>query len=294
MKGSRSLPAALARWVESVLGPVQVLRDASHARADSRVWEVAGRAGRHYVKLAPRPVLYTRETRAYREAVPRLGFANAPVLKDSSAQLLALVLTAVDGRPLKGAAASPARRRAAHQQAGRLLRLFHEALPRPRAGAEAEAAHAVEATRAGLEKHITGAGDHLSPAEADMLRRLVSSLPALGPLPFGLLHGDLWERNMLWNGRRCALIDYERSAPGPLVADFVRLATAVWPDHPDLRTAMFAGYGRDLSAAERQALVAFAAADAASALAHGPRLGDAEVTVRGRRTVERLVREGWR
>ncbi|MDT0616109.1 hypothetical protein [Streptomyces lancefieldiae] len=51
------------------------------------------------------------------------------------------------------------------------------------------------------------------------------------------------------------------------------------------------GYGRLLVAADR-ALRAFAATDAASALAYGLRHGDALVAARGQGTVERLVQEG--
>ncbi|MFJ2744805.1 aminoglycoside phosphotransferase family protein [Streptomyces sp. NPDC087440] len=288
MTEAAALPQPLAAWVESVVGAVRAVRDASHARADSAVWEVAGRSGRYFVKVAPRPISYTRETRAYREAVPRLGRGNAPVLKESSAELYAMILTAVDGDPLKSETL-PSRRRTAHEQAGRLLRRLHDVYPTIRA--QAEAAHAVEATVAGLDKHLGAARDHLSAAEAQLLRRLVDTLPALGPLPAGFLHGDFWERNLLWNGHFCVLIDFERSAPGPVVADFVKLATSVWPGHPELRAALLAGYGRPLSDVEERALVAFSAADAASALAYGPRHGDAFVTERGRRTVERLMRE---
>ncbi|MFF7888418.1 phosphotransferase [Streptomyces sp. NPDC007916] len=192
----------------------------------------------------------------------------------------------------RGVARAPPRRRAAHRQDGQLLRRFHEALPGHQA--QDEAAHVVESAQSGLDKHIAEASDHLSTAEADTLRRLVSTLPGLGPLPAGWRHGDFWEHNLLWNGRRCALIDFERSEPGPLVSDFVKLATSLWPDHPELRTALFEGYGRSLSDAEECALVAFAAADAASALAYGPRYGDAPVTARGRATVKRLMQEGRR
>ncbi|MFF1901452.1 NUDIX domain-containing protein [Streptomyces sp. NPDC058206] len=101
MTESTRLPSSLATWVESVLGPLDCVRDASHARDNSQVWRVTGRVGDHYVKVAPKPILYTRETCAYRMAVPHLGHGNAPVLQDSSAELLALVLTAVDGEPLK-------------------------------------------------------------------------------------------------------------------------------------------------------------------------------------------------
>ncbi|MGC5006382.1 aminoglycoside phosphotransferase family protein [Streptomyces sp. NBC_01762] len=289
MTDSTRLPSPLHAWVESVLGPMDGVRDASHARDNSQVWRVAGHAGDHYVKVAPKPILYTRETRAYRAVVPHLGQGNAPALHDSSAELLALILTAVDGEPLKEGE-SPARRRVAHRQAGQLLHRFHDAMTGPLV--QPEATRVVENTVAGLDKHLAEAGDHLSAAEADTLQRLVSALPDCGPLPAGWRHGDFWERNLLWNGRRCALIDFERSEPGPLVADFVKLATSLWPGHPELRTALFEGYGRPLSETEERALTAFAAADAASALAYGPRHGDPLVTARGRRTVECLVQEG--
>ncbi|MFF3140918.1 aminoglycoside phosphotransferase family protein [Streptomyces sp. NPDC057927] len=291
MTDSTRLLEPLASWVEPVLGPLKAVQDTSHPRENSQVWMVTGRTGDHYVKVAPKPVLYIRETRAYREAVPHLGHGNAPALKDSSADLLALILTAVDGEPLKGEE-SPARRRAGHRQAGQFLRRFHEALPGHQA--QDEAAHAVGSAQSGLYKHIAETSDHLSTAEADTLRRLVSALPGLGPLPAGWRHGDFWERNLLWNGRGCALIDFERSEPGPLVSDFVNLATSLWLDHPELRTALFEGYGRSLSDAEECALVAFAAANVARALAYGPRYGDALVTARGRATVKRLMQEGRR
>ncbi|MFC3572438.1 aminoglycoside phosphotransferase family protein [Streptomyces yaanensis] len=290
MTDSARLPAPLASWVEKVLGLLQAVHDASHLR-ETQVWKVTGRAGDHYVKVALKPVLHTRETRTYREAVPRLGHDNAPALKDSSADLLALILTAVDSEPLKGEE-SPARRRVAHRKAGLLLRRFRDALPSHRS--QDEASFVIEGEQSGLDKHIVEASDHLSTAEADMLRRLVSTQPSPGPFPAEWRHGDFWERNLLWNGRRCALIDFEPSEPGPLVTDFVKLATSIWPDRPELRTALFEGYGRSLSDTEEHALAAFVAADAAGALAYGPRHSDVFVTARGRRTIKRLMQEGRR
>ncbi|MFG3126708.1 aminoglycoside phosphotransferase family protein [Streptomyces tendae] len=289
MTDSTRLPSPLHAWVESVLGPLDDVRDSSHDRDNSQVWRVTGPTGYHYVKVAPKPILYTRETRAYRVAVPHLGHGNAPVLHDSSAELLALILTAVDGEPLKEEE-SPAHRRTAHRQAGQLLRRFHDVMTGPQVQPEADTV--VENTVASLDKHLAKAGDHLSTTEADLLRHLVSALPGCGPLPAGWRHGDFWERNLLWNGQHCTLIDFERSEPGPRVTDFVKLAASLWPDHPELRTALFEGYGRPLSETEEYALTAFAAADAASALAYGPRHGDPLVTARGRRTVERLLQEG--
>lgn len=107
MTDSAHLPSPLHALVESVLGPLDDVRDSSHDRDNSQVWRVTGPTGYHYVKVAPKPILYTRETRAYRVAVPHLGHGNAPLLRDSSAELLALILTAVDGKSHPRAAARP-------------------------------------------------------------------------------------------------------------------------------------------------------------------------------------------
>lgn len=50
MTESKSVPAPVAPWVESVPGPVEVVRDTSRARPNSHVWEVAShRASRHFM-----------------------------------------------------------------------------------------------------------------------------------------------------------------------------------------------------------------------------------------------------
>jgi ketosteroid isomerase-like protein len=88
-----------------------------------------------------------------------------PRCRDSSAELLALILTAVDGEPLDEEE-SPACRRTAHRQAGQLLRRFHDAMTGPLVQPEADTV--VENTVAGLDKHLAKAGDHLSTTEADL------------------------------------------------------------------------------------------------------------------------------
>lgn len=77
MTESTRLPSSPATCVENVLGPLDCARDASHARDNSQVRRVTGLAGGHYVKVAPKPILYTRETCAYRVAVPQLGRPEA-------------------------------------------------------------------------------------------------------------------------------------------------------------------------------------------------------------------------
>ncbi|MEU6210869.1 hypothetical protein ABZ891_13245 [Streptomyces sp. NPDC047023] len=69
------------------------------------------------------------------------------------------------------------------------------------------------------------------------------------------------------------------------------IATTQWADHPDREKAFLLSYGRKLSDAEQQALHSLTALDAVNCLAWGPDNGDDEVTARGRRTLDRLMRE---
>lgn len=88
-----------------------------------------------------------------------------------------------------------------------------------------------------------------------------------------------------------ALIDFERTRPAALVQDLVILAVTQWVDHPDREQAFLSSYGRTLTDAERYALRCLAALDAVNCLAWGPDNGDELVTARGRRTLDRLMRE---
>jgi homoserine kinase type II len=82
-------------------------------------------------------------------------------------------------------------------------------------------------------------------------------------LPAGLMHGDLFRDNVLWetDGRLSALLDFESACAGTLAYDLMVcvLAWCVGDDFdPRLATAMREGYEsvRPLSAAERRGLCA--------------------------------------
>ncbi|MEU4099592.1 hypothetical protein ACFY8X_20250 [Streptomyces tanashiensis] len=73
--------------------------------------------------------------------------------------------------------------------------------------------------------------------------------------------------------------------------DLVILAVTEWLDHPDREQAFLQSYGRTLTGAERQALRCLTALDAVNCLAWGPDNGHTEVTARGWRTLDRLMKE---
>ncbi|RVU28076.1 aminoglycoside phosphotransferase family protein [Streptomyces antnestii] len=288
-----TLPSpTLMSWAHKELGPLPTPPvDVSHPRVNSRVWELTRPSRvRVFLKVSPNPVTYQRETFALRHAVPALGAHRAPQLIASHPQHLALLVTAVDGRPIKQLTPSAAEEAEAHRQGGLLLARLHAAgdLTGPR---RAEAERALTDAAAGAEDRLTAAGDRLTPDERDLVRACAAHLSQLPPLPLAFIHGDAWPRNLLWNGATAAWIDFERARFTAVVQDLVPLACAVWPGRPDLRAAFFAGYGRTLTASEDAALTCLSALDAVSCLRWGPDHGDPQVTARGRRTLDRLTGE---
>ncbi|QIQ04766.1 phosphotransferase enzyme family protein [Streptomyces liangshanensis] len=295
MNLAKTLPPPLRAWAERSVGPLGAVQDASHPRADSRVWDITDAQGRHFfVKQSPTPASYACETFGYQSAVPALGFGGAPRLVASDARDLALLLTAVPGTPLSRLTLTTAAHRSAHRQFGALLRRLHgsDRMPGPGRRAAAEAVEHTATTE--VETHLVRAGALLTGHRRALVRRAAEHLLQLTDrLVPAHIHGDARERNALWTAAgsgRLAVVDFGRSRYAPAVQDFVRLACGPWQDRPDLRDAFFHGYGRDLTDSERQALTCLAALDAVSGLAYGPAHGDDEVTARGTRTLERLER----
>ncbi|MFJ9870974.1 phosphotransferase [Streptomyces sp. NPDC101165] len=215
MTDAKLLPSDLRAWAQRQVGPITAVRDVSHPRPGSRVWELrlGGRPG-VFVKVASGVVAYQRESLAYRHAVPALGPEAAPQLIESSARHLGPLLTAVPGRPLAGLDVSRAERYEAYRQGGVLLDRLHAAgdmRGEHRVGAE----EALRRAAHGVEKHLAAASDRVSAAARRFVRRLAGDLLLLGPLPLRFLHGDAWERNLIWSGRT-SWVDFERAASGPV------------------------------------------------------------------------------
>ncbi|PVE11708.1 phosphotransferase enzyme family protein [Streptomyces scopuliridis] len=309
----KTLPPSLRVWAERVVGPLSAVRDASHPRETSRVWDVTGSRGRRFfIKQSASAALYERETFGYQSAVPALGFGRAPRLVETDARQLALLLTAVPGTPVSRLTLSGPEHRSAHRQFGALLRRLHGTDKMPGAGRR-EARGALERLADDAEYHLARAGDLMSENRRALVRRSADHVRKLTDLLAPAhIHGDAQERNALWTGPavpgqrasawpapgqsasgQLAVIDFERSRYAPAVQDFVRLACGPWQDRDDLRAAFFQGYGRPLSDAERQALPCLAALDAASCLAYGPDHGEHDVTARGLRTLARLESGAW-
>ncbi|CAM5504870.1 MULTISPECIES: phosphotransferase [Streptomyces] len=285
---------SVVEFAERAVGRIAQWTDTSWTREESRVWRVHGaQGGTWYVKVHQNHRFHGREVRGLRTWAPELG-AAAPRLVAADETLRAVVLTAVPGRPLHGAVLAPDRERAVFQRIGELARRIHQSSP-PQP-APAGSGPAVDKA----DRHLAGARSHLLPGDEEFVRALVRQAEDLPPLEWVETHGDFQLRNILSTPDSAdetdvgeifvAVIDLERSEPGPAVRDLVRLSDA-WAGRPDLFEAFLAGYGRSLTAAEESRLVIDAALDSVSGISYGVAHQEPELVERGRRTLTRLRAE---
>ncbi len=275
--------AALAR---RAIGEITGVTDCSWPRDGSAVWRVTGVHGCWFLKRHSSAIFHQREVTALRHWGHALGPGQAPSLVTADNDLLAVVMTALPGQPVRELGLGKDDQQEVHRQAGTLLRRLHEAA-RP-AASDAGIRHI--ATQA--EGHLQRAGHLLTPAQSALARHSAEHFVHLAAvLPAVPIHGDTQPRNWLWDpaARRLAMIDFERAEVAPAVRDLVRLVDGAWDGRPDLAQAFFTGYGRALSGIEEEALTCLTVLDAASGLGWGTANGDGEVISRARKTFARLL-----
>ncbi|MEQ9336445.1 MAG: aminoglycoside phosphotransferase family protein [Miltoncostaeaceae bacterium] len=185
------------------------------AGSRSRVWLLDGPAGRVVVKLAALAAV-VREAEAL-SRVAALGVAPR-------------VVAAGDGVLVTGAlagATAPAAEWGAHRARalGALLARLHGAGPAP-AG-----------TYDGWDRPEADLGAYRARRAAG---RAAPPAP-LGDEGFTWLHGDLWSGNVVWEGARPALVDWEVARPGDPAEDLAYLAAMDDLDPATLR-ALLDGY----------------------------------------------------
>ncbi|MEW2163762.1 aminoglycoside phosphotransferase family protein [Streptomyces sp. NPDC007084] len=274
-------PVEVRRFAEQAAGRIATWTDASWDRGSSRVWRADGASGRAwYVKIHQNARFHQREVAAYRSWVPSLGPA-VPTLVSADTALLAVVITAVPGRSLHGIAPPPEQQQLLFHRIGALAAAIH------RSAAPLPAEEGVPAL-AKVERHLEAARPYLRPGDEEFIRRIVAraeDVPLLDRVP---THGDFQLRNLLLDDDgSLAVIDFERSEPGPAIRDLVRLSDA-WATQPALRDAFMSGYGRRLGPAEEERFVVDSTLDALSGIQYGATHCDAETQERGHRTLARL------
>ncbi len=253
----------LRDFAEQVLGSCELVEDCSWAHRMSSVFRFHDSDGSFwFLKQHRDHERYRAELAAYTNWVPALHDA-APRLRAFDDSLHALILSQVPGTAppwpapqMTGLSAELRAEQAVQRQAGRVLRMLHDArppLPWPDfAAAKLSQFDDLKMPAAGL----------LQSRELDKARALVSGLADL-PAPARVpCHHDYTPRNWLVRAGALHVIDFEWSGLDARVADLARLYLGIWADRPDLRDAFLTGYGQELSASDWGALHGCAAVTA--------------------------------
>ncbi|WP_346101409.1 aminoglycoside phosphotransferase family protein [Nonomuraea maheshkhaliensis] len=238
---------------------------------------VAGDGQRYILKRHDRPGRYRAEADAYSSWVPSLG-GNAPTLIHADPDSLSLLLTVVPGRHATQLQEGSTGELRAYREAGRVLRLIHQAPPGPHAGTRAPA-HLAErmrwwAGRAHSAALISASHLHALHAWADRM--------AAETLETAVCHLDFQPRNWIISPTgQIGVFDFEHSRLDVRVRDFSRLEHRFWGHNPGLREAFFDGYGCSLGPAEQDLLRRFGPLEAVTAMVRGYETGNTELLAHG-------------
>lgn len=234
-------PDALLAFVARHLGePASAEGDLSWPHAESAVWRVRAGTTTAILKAYRTRSKFDRERFALAGWGPALGGSVPRLLAVHETHPPALLIEhkpgRVDAPPTSGGAT------ALHRASGAWLARLHALPHRDEDPLDLAAAYGRRA-RAWFAR----AAGRLPPATLDEARvRVEECLPQLRGFQRVPCHRDFTPRNWLAAGSELvAVIDFEHARPDLALADLVRLASRLWPHHPDLREAFLEGYGVD-------------------------------------------------
>jgi len=255
-------------WCSSVLGPVEVMADASktHGGHESLTCRLHTPAGFCYLKVHHTPSHWNNEVYAYERWARAFGDFAPRLLAMHDEEPLALIISELPGQIVEDARFSPVQERAVWRAAGAALTALHHLGPGQRFGlcrrdgtyAEDFGQDAREVVSRRLKSQIDRAvqGGYINDRELAVVQAAYDLIPAFeGELPMPC-HRDYIAANWLVSpeGTWAGIIDFEFAFWDVCVADFGRDPGWCWIRRPDLVSAFFEGYGRALTQAEEQQL----------------------------------------
>ncbi|MEN3533571.1 hypothetical protein AAH991_00520 [Microbispora sp. ZYX-F-249] len=261
------------------VGCVRVLPDPS---LPPRLLQLAdGQGRRYFAKRHDNRSRYVQEVQAYRTWSQHLQ-GHVPELVGCHDSTRTLLVTALSGTRADAVTPGSPEEELVHHEAGRILRLLHQATLIPRSGAvgpglaQRLARWIDRADQAGL---ISADERELLTAHQDVL--------AGTPMDSAVCHLDYQPRN--WNiGESFGLYDLEHMRRDARVRDFARLEFRRWQAASHLRHAFYSGYGRQPTDMEQCLLESFGAIEAVTALVRGYEQEDLALSAHGRAVLARL------
>ncbi|WP_329376553.1 NUDIX domain-containing protein [Streptomyces sp. NBC_01351] len=212
--GGTELPHRLRAFAEQAVGRITRAVEVSWARTGSRVWRLTGAGGgTWYLKRHRGARFHDREVAAYRTWVPALG-PHAPRLVAADTAARAVVITALEGRPLHGMVLDASAEVRLQRDLGRLASALHHCAPARPAGPSPAAG---TGTGTGpVIRHLEEAGPYLADGDADLVLALARTYEDLPQRVLVPTHGDLQYRNvLLGDGGEPRLFDFGRKPDSP-------------------------------------------------------------------------------
>ncbi|MER7761830.1 aminoglycoside phosphotransferase family protein [Streptomyces sp. NPDC097619] len=292
MTTAKPFPPELRDWVAGHLPGLNANEDRSWPRSTSLVWRVSAADRDAYVKISPSDLDFEREVAGYAFASAHLSETQAPRLLACDPGLRAILSTPLPGRVVRDLPLRVSSESRLYEDAGRLLRRWHDA-------SEPATAADRAAVRSDMEDEAREAADcledvvpHLAADRLAMVEAASKELPGLAEqLPLVYRHGDYATRNWMYDHAtgRHGLIDFATAAHGVAASEYVWLCGTVWSVRPELREAYFKGYGRPLTAEEDRLLHLLTVRIGVSYLRNGLAEDRAELVTRGHLVLDRMA-----
>ncbi len=253
-------------WCASVLGPFEVVSDASREHAGQRAaaHRLRTPSGDCYLKTHRDRSHWENEVHAYEQWAPAFGNFAPRLLAVHAEEPLALVIGELPGNVLEEVQLTPAQTQAVWRRPAEALAGLHSlpageyfgACHRDGACAGTPVYDARQYVSSKIEEQVQLGmkGGYLSVEELAVVRRACALLPAFEgerPMP---CHRDYCPANWLVSpeGAWTGVIDFEFSGWDVRAADFSRYPNWDWIEHPELAGAFFEGYGHAFTPAEEQ------------------------------------------
>jgi aminoglycoside phosphotransferase (APT) family kinase protein len=291
----------LLDWCATLLGPCQILSGSERPDARSGVSRLRTRAGHAYLKVHQDPEMWAREVHGYERWAPLFGPHAPPLLGVREEPPLALLIGELKGQVLEKVRLPAERERAAWRAAGAWLSRLH-ALPHdgffgpcardgsPPPGATSDACDYVAAE---LNRELEqAAGDSLlDAAEQAVLHAALERVDVFAGEPPVACHRDYNPYNWVVDagGAWAGVIDFEFAHWDVRVREFSRYPDWEWIERPELVEVLLEGYGRPLTAREREQCLVTRALYALSAITWGVGASYHGFVAEGRRALAHLA-----
>lgn len=269
-----------AGFVESWLGEPTLVEDFSWGLVDTVVLHLRTDAADVIVKAGGRGNHHIgREITAHERftaPLAELGAAARLIAASREANLLATEY--LEGQLVEGGPAEFELQ--VHEQAGRLLRVFHDL-----------ASHADDTfERLATQKSLAWLdSDHRIAPEHERAARAILTDYEPATVTVVPTHGDWQPRNWLVHRDHVRVIDFGRFAFRPAETDLCRLAAQQWRDRPRLEAAFLQAYGLDPRSARLWPMVQLREAIGTAAWAY--QVGDERFEVQGHRMLAEALGE---